>query len=72
MFVQIGVDFQCLNQELDCENGGSCQVEKGRPVCVCPETFFGKTCQFQSSSTIHSNGTANMTGNPNGLKNSIH
>ena len=59
----VGGPFQCLNEDLSCQNGGSCQIENGQPVCVCLEGFSGTTCQF--STTTDGSWSTNMTGSPN-------
>ena len=61
LFERAGGPFQCLNQEISCQNGGLCQIENGKPLCVCPEGFYGKTCQFLT--TTPGSLTPNMTGN---------
>ena len=49
-----------MNNELDCQNGGSCKVVKGKSVCICKKGFYGKTCDL--STTSLGSWTANVTG----------
>ena len=62
LFDHVGGPIPCLNQEIRCQNGGSCQIEMGKPLCACPEGFHGETCQFSTNTT--GSWTSNITGNP--------
>lgn len=46
LFILIG-DYQCNNDELNCQNDGICRKSKGgAPYCDCPISYEGKKCEF--------------------------
>ena len=51
----------CLDNDLECENGGTCEVKHGVPHCVCPDGFEGVFCHFfnENLSTEDLNTTGN-------------
>lgn len=88
-----GAGFKCLCQpgytgatcntttsvcdSYNCQNGGRCSVEKGKPHCVCQNGWFGKhcyfprpkNCQFHVTTDV---GVINSPGYPDGYPDNIN
>ena len=41
-----GKSHQCPDNDLDCKNGGVCEIKHDVPYCVCPDGYEGLLCNF--------------------------
>ena len=57
----IGNSHSCIENELECQNGGVCEVKYGVSHCHCPDGYEGTFCQFfnQNSKSKTDNNTGN-------------
>ena len=46
-----GKSHPCHENDLKCENGGSCVVKNGVPHCICTDGYDGQFCHFMSKDT---------------------
>ena len=51
-----GNDSLCLNENIQCRNGGYCKIRKGMPTCICSPGFFGVRCQFDDKLKVNLTG----------------